>query len=167
MLNLLCALLCMFDLGAQAQLKPDEALFRLEFKKMQGLVKQKNFRGLSGMLHFPFYTAKVEGTDGSGAPADPLSAAEFRPYQANIFNSEVMRLLPKLTEQALSEIEGNEDAYFSFLRKLTDKGSKLYEVYAEYAQPGRNSEGYFSFTFGRIKGRYQVIAYYGKWPVRY
>jgi len=117
-------------------------------------------------MHFPFFTAKLSNGNDQELPVDGISRKEFEPYKTGIFNEEVLRILPKLKETDLSEIEGNQDRYYAALRKQTDQGSRLYEVYAEYRQLGRNTESYFAFVFGRVKGSYKVIAYYGKWPLR-
>lgn len=163
--HLVCALL-MFSLNLKAQGNRDEAQFRLQVKKLQTLVKIRNFKGIALMMHFPFYTAKAERNDRKEYPTDPISVKEYPVYQLEIFHTDVIRLLPKLSEAQLSEIEGNTDLYFAELRKLTDRGSKMYELYIQYPESGTRAESYFSFTFGKIKGRYELIAYYGKWPVR-
>lgn len=165
-LNLICSLLLPAGNAAHAQRQTDEALFRIEFKKLQKLAQKNDFRALEAMMHFPFYTEKADREDGKTDPVGGISKKEFKWYQADIYNPEVRHLLPRLSEEALNEIQGEEDTYFSALRKLTDKGSKIYEVYTAYDQPGRNSGGFFSFTFGRINGRYLLLAYYGKWPLK-
>lgn len=144
----------------------DEQQFRLVLKNFKTAVKSRNLNAASQLMQFPFYTAKSANGNGQELPTDPISYNEFQTYKSAIFNEEVLRILFKLKEDNLSEIEGNEDNYYAALRKKTDKGSKLYEIYAEYKQQGRNTEGYFAFIFGRVRGSYKVIAYYGKWPLR-
>ncbi|MEJ2880938.1 hypothetical protein [Pedobacter sp. GR22-6] len=161
---LVCASL-LFSLNLKAQGNRDEAQFRLQVKKLQTLIKVRDFKGIGLMMHFPFFTAKAE-LKNEEYPTDPISVKEYPAYRPEVFNSDVIRLLPELSEAQLSEIEGNTDLYFAELRKLTDRGSKMYELYIQYPEPGTGAESYFSFTFGKIKGRYELIAYYGKWPVR-
>ena len=162
---LVCALL-MFSLNLKAQGDRNEVQFRLQVKKLQTLLKVRNFKEIALMMHFPFYTAKAEGDDGNEYPTDPISAKEYPAYRLGVFHTDVIRLLPKISEAQLSEIEGTTDPYFAELRKLTDRGSKMYELYIQYPESGTREESYFSFTFGKIKGSYKLIAYYGKWPVR-
>ena len=159
--------LALLSVDASAQkTSSDEQHFRLVLKNFKTAVKSRNLNGASKLMQFPFYTAKSDNGNGRELPADPISYNEFKTYKSAIFNEEVLRILLKLREDNLSEIEGNEDNYYAALRKTTDKGSKLYEVYAEYRQQRRNTESYFAFIFGRVRGSYKVIAYYGKWPLR-
>lgn len=162
------ALLVLLCLGASAQKKnSEEDQFRIIWKSFRTHIKSHNLTAASQLVNFPLYTAKSENAQGRSVPTDLLTAAEFKAYKKDVFNEEVIRILPKLGEENLSEIVGNEDSYYARVRKTTIPGSKLYEVYAEYKQQGRNSESYFGFVFGKVKsGNYKVIAYYGKWPVR-
>ena len=164
----LVILILLLSLSASAQKKnSDEDQFRIVWKSFRTYIKSHNLTAASQLVNFPLYTAKSENAQGRSVPTDLLTAAEFKTYKKDIFNEEVIRILPKLGEESLSEIVGNEDSYYAKVRKMTIPGSKLYEVYAEYKQQGRNSESYFGFVFGKVKsGNYKVIAYYGKWPVR-
>ena len=164
----LVILILLLSLSASAQKKnSDEDQFRIVWKSFRTHIKSHNLTAASQLVNFPLYTAKSENAQGRLVPTDLLNAAEFKAYKKDIFNEEVIRILPKLGEENLSEIVGNEDSYYAKVRKMTIPGSKLYEVYAEYKQQGRNSESYFGFVFGKVKsGKYKVIAYYGKWPVR-
>ncbi|SDZ80211.1 hypothetical protein [Pedobacter hartonius] len=155
-----------FTPTASAQTKRDEAAFHDALKSFQSAVLQKNLVKAGNMMHFPLFTSKADPGNGKELPADPIGKQELECYKNDIFNADVGRILPKLGEEALSEIAANEDSYYAALRKATDPGSKMYECYSQY--PGRNggSESFFAFIFGKINNNYKVIAYYGKWPLR-
>ena len=161
-------LFVLISLGTSAQKKnADEAKFLVVWKAFRENIRVRNLTAASQFLNFPLFTAKADDDKYGFLPADKLKLAEFQEYKLDIFNDEVIRILPKLGEDNLSEIDGDEDSYYTALKKLTLPGSKLYEVYAEYKQVGRNTESFFGFVFGKVKGgNYRVIAYYGKWPVR-
>ncbi len=123
------------------------------------------------MLYFPLQTAQQWTNDDLenmqiDRESGKVSRQEFNDYRRHIFNRDVQRLLPDAGEDALSEInEGGED-YYKTLRKCTDKGSKMYEVYMQYPEKNGGAENYFAFVFGRVSGHYKVIGYYAKWPVK-
>lgn len=162
----LCLLILFLTFDASAQKVRDEQLFRKSLKNLKTAVKNRNLNAAYPLMHFPFFTAKNDQGSGKDYPAGAITAKEFQTHKTDIFNQEVLKILPKLGEEDLSEIQGNADSYYAGLRKAADPGTKLYEVYAEYKQQGRHTESYFGFVFARIKGSYKLVAYYGKWPVR-
>ncbi|RPD43286.1 hypothetical protein EG028_03030 [Chitinophaga barathri] len=96
-----------------------------------------------------------------------VSRQEFNSYRENIFNRDVLRLLPDAKEGELSEIDARSpEDYYKLLRKCTDRATKMYEVYMQYPEKNGTAENYFAFVFGRVKGQYKVIGYYAKWPVK-
>lgn len=150
-----------------AQPGNDAALFTVFFKAFKTAVGKNNPQQQSAMLHYPFYTNRDEAGNGQYTPSDPITAAEFPTYRKMLFHADVIRLIPGVTGDELSEINlQDKDSYYRELRKITDKGSKLYEAYLQYPQHGSGAESWFAFVFGKVKGKYEVIAYYGKWPVK-
>lgn len=88
-------------------------------------------------------------------------------YYEALFHADVKRLLPGTTEDELNEIDlKTDDPYYQALQKLCDANSTLYEAYLQYPLKGRAAASYFAFVFGRIHGKYKVIAYYAQWPVK-
>lgn len=144
----------------------DETAFRRSLKIFKKVVGHDNLMEATKLIHFPFFTSKADSGNGKDLPIDGISKVEFETYKRDIFNKDIIRILPKLGEESLSEIEGNEDTYYTALRKKTDAKSKMYELYAQYNQDGRKTDDYFGFIFGRIAGHYKLIAYYSKWPIR-
>ena len=113
--------LALLSVDASAQkTSSDEQHFRLVLKNFKTAVKSRNLNGASKLMQFPFYTAKSDNGNGRELPADPISYNEFKTYKSAIFNEEVLRILLKLREDNLSEIEGNEDNYYAALRKTTE-----------------------------------------------
>jgi ABC-type amino acid transport system permease subunit len=149
-----------------AQNNRDESAFRLALKNFQAAVLHNNFAKAGSILHFPLSTAKADQGYGRELPADSISETEFERYKNAIFNQDVCRILPKLGNQAIRGLKGNEDSYYIALSKAIDQGSRMYELYAQYPARGEGSESYFAFVFAKIKGRYKVVAYYSKWPLR-
>ncbi|MBO9153821.1 hypothetical protein ACFOTA_16495 [Chitinophaga sp. GCM10012297] len=151
---------------------PDEQQFRSFFTAFQKAVQQNNPGQLVNLLYFPLQTAQQwTNQDLKDMNIDresgKVSRQEFNSYRENIFNRDVLRLLPKARENQLSEIDASSpEDYYKALRKCTDKASKMYEVYMQYPETNGNAENYFAFVFGRVKGRYKVIGYYAKWPVK-
>ena len=145
----------------------DEQEFRKLFENLKGNIKNKNLNKVVSLLNFPFYTSHKEVANGVGIPIDPIGAAEFNNYKTTIFNADVLRILPKCKEDNLSEIDNKTDEiYYQSLRKLTDSGSKMYEVYMQYPEANTQAESYFSFVFGKVNGKFKVLSTYGKWPVK-
>lgn len=151
---------------------PDEEQFRSFFAVFQKAVQRNNPAQLAAMLYFPLQTAQQWTNQDLkdmhiDKEAGKVSKQEFNSYKGNIFNQDVLRLLPKAREEQLSEIDASSpEDYYKVLRKCTDKASKMYEVYMQYPETEGNAENYFAFVFGRVKGQYKVIGYYAKWPVK-
>ena len=150
----------------------DEREFRVFFAGFRQAVKQQNDGLLLDMLYFPLQTAQQWTNDDLknmqiDRESGKVNRQEFNSYRQHIFNRDVRRLLPAADEDALSEIDvGGSEDYYKMLRKCTDKGSKMYEVYMQYPEKNGGAENYFAFVFGRVSGHYKVIGYYAKWPVK-
>ncbi|MDQ0636508.1 hypothetical protein QF042_000073 [Pedobacter sp. W3I1] len=145
----------------------DEKEFRKLFKTLNENLKKKNINGLAALMNFPFYTSHAELDNGMGAASDPISKTEFKNYKNLIFNHDVLRLLPHCREDNLSEIdEKTTEIYYKTLKKLTDPGSKMYEVYMQYPESNTQAESFFGFVFGRVNSQFKTIATYAKWPVK-
>lgn len=171
LMTFMCVLLMMFSAAypnqnAAAQNNKDRTAFRLTMKDFQSAITAKNFVKAGTYLHYPFFTAKEDQANGKELPVDPIEKMEFDNYKNDIFHKDVCRILPKLGMEAVSELIDDKDTYYAALRKHTDPNSSLYELYAQYAGESGASESYFGFVFGKIKGRYKILAYYGKWPLR-
>jgi hypothetical protein len=163
---LLLIVVLSFTADLLAQNKQDDAAFRLMLKNFQSAVLHNNLAKAGSVLHFPFFTAKADQGFGKDLPVDAIGEQEFDVYKKDIFNQDVHRILPKLGKESISELTGTEDSYYKALRKAMDQGSRMYELYAQYPAKQAGSESYFAFIFGKIKGRYKVVAYYSKWPLR-
>ena len=145
----------------------DEQEFRTLFENLKNSLKKKNLNNVVSLLNFPFYTSHKEVSNGVGIPVDPISLAEFNTYKSSIFNADVLRVLPLCKEDNLSEIdEKTDEVYYQSLKKLTDSGSKMYEVYMQYPETSTQAESYFSFIFGRVNGKFKILSTYAKWPVK-
>lgn len=152
---------------AHASAQDDESNFRSLLGSFKLALIKKDFKATAGLMHFPFYTSNGTQGEGKGVATDPISADEFSNYQKDIFNADVLHLLPKYTEDQLSEIdEKTDDSYYNSLKKITDNGSRLYEVYFQYPEMHTQADNFFGFVFGKIDGKYRVIASYAKWPVK-
>ncbi|MFW0714718.1 hypothetical protein [Pedobacter sp. N23S346] len=145
----------------------DEQEFRMLFENLKNNLKKKDLNNVASLLNFPFYTSHKEVSNGVGVPIDPISLAEFNTYKSAIFNADVLRVLPLCKEDNLSEIdEKTDEVYYQSLKKLTDSGSKMYEVYMQYPETSTQAESYFSFIFGRVNGKFKMLSTYAKWPVK-
>lgn len=145
----------------------DEQEFRTLFENLKNKLKKKDLNNVVSLLNFPFYTRHKEVSNGVGIPIDPISLAEFNTYKSAIFNADVLRVLPLCKEDNLSEIdEKTDEVYYQSLKKLTDSGSKMYEVYMQYPETSTQAESYFSFIFGRVNGKFKMLSTYAKWPVK-
>jgi len=145
----------------------DEQEFRKTLEDIKETLKQKNLKKIGSLLNYPFYTSHKEVPNGIGIPADPISLKEFDSYKSAIFSADVMRILPLCKEDNLSEIdEKTDEVYYRSLKKLTDTGSKMYEVYMQYPESNTQAESYFSFIFGKVNGQFKMLSTYAKWPVK-
>jgi len=142
--------------------------FNTFFKKFKQNISTKNFKTLQSLMHFPFYTGKSSQENQNRETAtNPISSTEFSTYQTNIYHQDVIRLLPFTEMRNVSEINTNaDDPYYHHLRNTSDEGSKMYEVYLQYPEQNTQAESYFDFVFGKVNGKYRVLAYYAKWPVK-
>ncbi|WP_343302940.1 hypothetical protein AAHN97_15425 [Chitinophaga niabensis] len=150
----------------------DEKQFHTFFDAFRQAVKQNSKAGLENMLHFPLQTSpKWADEDLKNMDVDKnagkVSRQEFNQYYKNIFTADVQRMLPKAVEEHLSEIgESNSEDYYRTLRQDIDPHTKMYEVYMQFPEPNTNAETYFAFVCGKVKGKYKIISYYAKWPVK-
>ncbi len=113
---------------------------------------------LRGMIHFPL------PVDNAGTE---VKKAEFRSHEKQIFNGDVLRHLPAVTDENITEIEeNNPTAYYKKLRAVTDGGSKMYEVHKEYPDQNSNKQSFFTFVFGKVDGTYKLIGYHRNIPVK-
>lgn len=141
--------------------------FQSLLTNFKSAIKKGDQVRLEQMLNYPFYTNRADGNNGDFYPSESISKTEFKAYSTELFHADVRRLFPQLHANELSEIDSKtKDTYYLALQKICDPGSKLYEAYLQYGLSNGISESYFAFVFGRIKGNYRVIAYYGKWPVK-
>lgn len=146
----------------------DEQDFYRVLKLFKKEINLRNNSALIKLMHFPFYTSQQQLPNGeSGIISDPIELNEFEAFKSSIYNKDVVKLLPKASDSELSEIdEKTDEPYYQSIKKLTDKGSKLYELYIQYPQSNSQAETYFAFVFGKINGKYKALAYYAKWPVK-
>ena len=113
---------------------------------------------LRGMIHFPL------PVDNAGTE---VKKAEFRSHEKHIFNGDVLRLLPAVTDENITEIEENHPtAYYKKLRTVTDAGTKMYEVHKAYPDQNSNKQRFFTFVFGKVNGSYKLIGYHRNMPVK-
>ncbi|KLT63714.1 hypothetical protein [Pedobacter sp. BMA] len=146
----------------------DEKDFYAALRLFKKELAVKNIGAVAQCMHFPFYTGQQQLPDGrTGNISDPISLQDFNTYKSSIYNRDVLRLLPATKDDNLSEIDNKtDDPYYLSVKKLTDSGSKLYELYVQYAESNTQAENYFAFVFGRVNGKYKAVAYYAKWPVK-
>lgn len=153
----------------------DEEQFDAFFDAFSEAVKQKDKKKLEGMLFFPFQTGNIWRNDDIAHMKDPatnerfnqVAEKEYGEYADQIFHPDVVRLLPRAEGEAIAEIAGDtKDDYYLRLKRHTDAGTRMYEVYLQYAEEGRSTESYFAFVFGKVKGQYKALSYYAKWPVK-
>ncbi|MGF7073781.1 hypothetical protein [Mucilaginibacter sp. 3215] len=149
----------------------DEQLFRACLKQFKAAALQKNKKQLAAMFYFPLQTAPQWSNEDLRSttvnPAEGLvSGAEYPQYEPTILSADALRLIPKSTEDDLSEIDAATDEnYYKVIAKVTDKGSKLYELQQQYEQKNGKETSY-GFVFGKVNGQYKIISYYSPWPVK-
>lgn len=149
----------------------DEQQFRTFFKEFKAAVQQKNKKQLALMINFPLQTLPqwtdedIKST--TIKPAEGLiTESEYPQYANALFTKDVMRLIPKSRENDLSEIDSaTPEDYYKTVGKVTDKGSKLYELQQQYEQDDGKETSY-GFVFGRVKGQYKIISYFCPWPLK-
>jgi hypothetical protein len=164
-------LLLLICLSGQTVAQTAKSITKVGFQSLLTNFKSAIQKGdqvrLGQLLNYPFYTNRADGNNGDFYPSEPISKTEFKTYSKELFHTDVRRLFPQLHIDELSEIDNKtKDTYYLALLKTCDPGSKLYEAYLQCGLANGISESYFAFVFGRIKGNYRVIAYYGKWPVK-
>ncbi|MGX5819277.1 hypothetical protein ACWKWU_13825 [Chitinophaga lutea] len=144
----------------------DEQTFRKTFSAFQQAVKANDREKVRKFIHFPLQTApQWTNDDRPDKKAGLVTADTFTEYYPLIFHPDVRRLLPGAGEEELNEIDAPAEDYYKTIRAGTDSGSRLYEVYLQYPEPGTHAESYFAVVFGQFSGEYKAVAYYGKWPV--
>lgn len=147
--------------GAKTSVSTDDQLFRTAFGSFKTAVEQNNEDQLKSMVHFPLQTSK------GNVKAGEMSEADFHSLYNDVFNADVRKLLPKAGDENIAEVdENNQEDYYKYLRQITDKDAKLYEVYTQFPEKNTNAESYFGFVFGKVKGEYKAVGYYSKWPVK-
>ncbi|RAJ08643.1 hypothetical protein LX64_01297 [Chitinophaga skermanii] len=150
----------------------DEQNFLTTFTAFQAAVKTNSVHDITSFIHFPIQTGmQWTNADVQAGKVNKLATAvsseAFTKYYHDIFHDAVRRIIPQATSDELHEIDKNinEDYYIS-LRQAVDKNSRMYEVYEQYPEPNGTADSFFGFIFGRVQGKYKVLAYYGKWPVK-
>jgi hypothetical protein len=157
-----------FSVSAPPQSGKDEERFLKFFAGFRDAVKQMDTAKLVKMIHFPLQTGiRWEDND---RPADitegRLRWDEFPAYYTQLFNKDVVRIVSKSGDRDIESITDTPGDYYRTVKEGTDKGAMVYELYRQFSLAGSAGESYFGFVFGRVKGQYKVIAYYGKWPVK-
>lgn len=150
--------------GVPAQ--SNEVRFKGMLKAFCIAVKANNVGQISTMSKFPLPTNVSSQDLENGLPTDLISKQELKKYYAQIFHAKVVRLIPRSKYEDISEVSSSNGRYYAVLQKVTDKGSKMYELYIQYPEDQSQAESYFSFVFGQVSGQYKVIGYYAKWPVK-
>lgn len=153
--------------------KADEKLFDTFFARFQQAVRRNDEAALKGMLQFPFQTApQWTSEDYKDQAVDKVSARvdsnEFHQYYNAIFFEDVKRLLPRMKSEDVTELEdvANND-YYHTMQRLTDKGSPMYEAYAQFALPrDPQRELFFGFVFGKVNGVYKALSWYSRFPAK-
>ncbi|QNK64744.1 hypothetical protein H7F33_09810 [Pedobacter sp. PAMC26386] len=167
LLTLLLLVISCTNSSAQTKTGNDEVKFRKFLNSFKIALRKNEKEKIKVMLNYPFYTKRENSGNDKYSPADPIKATEYIKYRKSIFHEDVVRLLPGVSEDELSEIDRKtDDSYYQVLWKSCDPGSKLFETYLQYPTNDGISESYFAFVFGKIKGKYKVISYYAKWPVK-
>lgn len=149
----------------------DDKVFKLFLKHFKEAVKKADQSQLKTMLHFPLQTlpqwTSEDLKNGSVNLTEGLiTVTEYPTYASIIFNKDAIKLIPKSTDDNLSEIDNNiTENYYTTIKKITDKGSTLYELQQQYEQKNGKETSY-GFVFGKIKGQYKVISYFCPWPLK-
>ncbi len=149
----------------------DIQLFKTCLAKFKNVVKVKNKVAITALFNFPLQTlpqwTNDELNNSAIIPQDGmLNQAEFLTYFDEIFTKDAARLIVASKEDDLSEIEKDTpENYYTTLKKVTDKGSALFELQKQYVQDN-GKETSFGFVFGKVRGAYKVISYYRPWPLK-
>ncbi|GAB2700543.1 hypothetical protein GCM10027037_26710 [Mucilaginibacter koreensis] len=149
----------------------DEQLFRQFLQKFKNQVKQRNKAALNMLFYFPLQTDPQwtnEDLKARNVNANEglINKNQFEGYVNDMFPAEVIKLIALSREDDLSEIERTSpESYYKSLIKVTDKGSRIYELEKQYVQDN-GQETSFGFVFGKINGNYKVISYYRPWPLK-
>jgi hypothetical protein len=152
---------CIKSLPAQR----DEIRFKGMLKAFNAAIRANNLEQMSTMIKFPLPTNVSSQDLENGVPIDHISKQDFKKYYAYIFHPKVVKLVPLSKYDGICEVTSSNGNYYAILKKLIDKGSKMYELYIQYPEDQSKAESYFSFVFGQVSGQYRVIGYYAKWPV--
>lgn len=158
---------------AVADSEADRQLFQAFFEKFVQAAKKNDEAQLRRMIYFPFQTAMIWTNDDFGYGAADTTGErvwenEFHQCYPNIFYRELRKNLASYRDDELSELTDLGDAdYYLRLQKLTDKGSPIFEIYEQWTFTDSTLAGnYFGFVFGKVKGNYKALSYYGKFPGR-
>lgn len=160
------------EIAAPASEKQDdELLFRKFLVLFKLAVKPKNLAQLANMFNYPVQTlpqwnnedlrnTNINRADGL------MDRAELQKHLDVIFSKDAIELIPRSTDENLAEIDKTTpEDYYKRLKKLTDKGSTLYELNIHYTQDN-GKEAEFGFVFGRVAGNYKILSYYSSWPLK-
>jgi hypothetical protein len=161
-LSIIIWIKCINGLPAQN----NEIQFKAMLKIFHEAVKANNVRQMSNLIKFPLPTTVSSQDLENGVPMDLISKKELTKYYAYIFHAKVVKLVPIAKYDDVSEVSSSNGGYYAALQKVTDKGSKMYELYIQYPEDQSQAESYFSFVFGQVSRQYKVIGYYAKWPVK-
>jgi hypothetical protein len=149
----------------------DEQLFKQFLQKFKIQVKQHNKAALALLFYFPLqtdpqWTNEDRKARNINAKEGLISKTQFFEYADDIFPAGVSKLISFSKEDDLAEIDRTSpESYYQSLIKITDKGSKVYELEKQYVQDN-GQETSFGFVFGKINGSYKVISYYRPWPLK-
>jgi hypothetical protein len=136
----------------------EEQQFRTFFSAFQNAAAGSHDTLLQSMIRFPL-PVDNENT--------VVKKSEFRSREKQLFNADVVRLLPAAGDENITEVEeNNPTAYYKKLQAGTDGGSNMYEVHMEYPEQAAGKQGFFTFVFGRVNGEYKLIGYHRNIPVK-
>lgn len=151
----------------------DEELFEAFFAQFKKAVLRNDKQKIISMIYFPFQTSPLWfNEDAKYMTIDKgkgrMDSSEFYQYYKGIFSSDVKRLFPKLNNDDITSFnDGSNDDYYYTLQKIVDKGSAMFEVYAQFTFTNESLAGsYFGFVFGKVNGQYKALSFYSKWPVK-
>lgn len=151
-------------IAANGQALP--ARLAVMLKDFKLAVKSGDSIAVSNMIRFPLPTSiSAEGLSG-GRPTDFVGKSDFHLYSAAIFHRDLIRILSGADGKAISLVGPTDGKYFRLLQESIDRTGALYEIYIQYQQSGSNAESYFGMVFGQVSGKYKLVGYYAKWPIR-
>jgi hypothetical protein len=148
------------------QAQTNETGFKVMFKTFHSAIKTNKTKQLEKLIYFPLPTDVSSQDVENGKPIESITKGKFKQYASDIFNQKVIEILKKSKYNDITEVTSLSGTYYAALQKRTDKSSKMYELYIQYQEDQTHAESYFTFVFGQVLGKYKIIAYYAKWPVK-